>query len=322
MAGKTRELAWSLTKARMFDECPRRYYYAYYLSKAAHYPDAPEHCRLAGEMKRIQALDMWVGAAVHDTIQWALEEGRNGRVPSVDEAHKNVQQRLSDGWQASRKQLWRTGGRDEHPNLFEHYYKLPVGPAAIERVKDKAYTSVRNFMASDLLRSIVDTPAERWLPIEKYAAFRMDGLLVYVKFDFALRDGPRLAVYDWKTGKPTSHEIKQLTCYAMYACERWETPIENTKVCAAHLFPELHLAEHLVDPPMMDELRLHVKQSFKAMLSHLRDPARNIAAMEDFPMTDNLPRCLRCSFKGICEQAKIAEGQLHVEVPFPEDWEG
>jgi hypothetical protein len=320
MAFKTRELTWSLSKARMIEECPRRYYYHYYFAQAGYSPDAPDGCRLALEMKRIQHLDMWVGDAVHTTIQWILEEGKHGRVPSAEEARANVRGRLSNGWQGSVKQLWRTGNGD-HLNLFEHYYKLPVGDAAIERVKQKAYTSVRNFMESDILREIVDTPGDRWLPIDKYASFRMDGVLLYVKFDFALRDGPRLTVYDWKTGKPTAEELRQLTCYAMYATETWRVPMENTKVCAVHLQPQLETCEHLIGVSEMDELREYIRQSFKGMVSHLRNPSRNIAALDDFPMTGNLPRCLRCNFKGICPQAEIAEGRMTDDIPMPEGWD-
>jgi len=306
----------------MFEECPRRYYYNYYFCQAGYSPDAPEEARLALEMKRIQHLDMWVGDVVHATIQWALEQGRNGRIPSADEARANVRQRLSSGWLGSLKGLWRTSGNGEYPSLFEHYYKLPVGDAAIDRVKQKAYTSVANFMGSDILQEIVRTPGDRWLPIDKYASFRMDGLLLYVKFDFALRDGPRLTIYDWKTGKPNAEEVRQLTCYAMYASETWRVPMENTKVCAVHLQPELDVHEHLIGVPDMDALRDYIKQSFKGMVSHLHNPTRNIAIMDDFPMTGNLARCPRCSFKGICEQAKIAEGRLDDEdIPMPEEWE-
>ncbi len=322
MAAKTRELTWSLSKARMIEECPRRYYYHYYFAQAGYHEDAPDNCRLALEMKRIQHLDMWVGEVVHTTIQWILEEGKNGRLPSADEARANVRQRLSSGWLGSIKQLWRTSRDGEHLNLFEHYYKLPVGDASIERVKQKAYTSVRSFMDSEILRRIVEAPGDRWLPIEKYASFRMDGVLLYVKFDFALRDGPRLTVYDWKTGKPTPEELRQLTCYSMYACDRWRVPIENTKVCAVHLQPELDTFEYAIGVPEMDELRQHIKQSFKGMVSYLRNPARNIAAMDDFPMTGNLPRCLRCNFKGICPQCELAEGRVCDDIPMPDDWDG
>lgn len=322
MAGKMRELSWSLSRARMFEECPRRYYYNYYFCHAGYSPDAPEEARLALEMKRIQHLDMWVGEAVHSTIQWALEESRSGRVPSAEEARINLRQRLSSGWAGSVKQLWRSARNGEYPCLFEHYYKVPVGDAAIARVKQKAYTSILNFMDSEIFRRIAEAPADRWLPIDRYASFRMDGILMYVKFDFALRDGAQLTVYDWKTGKPTDEELRQLTCYAMYACDRWGVPIENTKVCAAHLQPEIDCREYLIGVPEMDALRGYVKQSFKGMLGHLRNASRNIAAMDDFPMTGNLVRCPRCNFKGICSQANIAEGHIDdEEIPIPDDWE-
>ena len=322
MTAGNKELSWSLTKARTFEECPRRYYYHYYLSRAGNVFDAPDEARLALEMKGIQSLDMWAGEVVHSTIQWTLEAIRGGGTPSAEEARAEAKRRLSRGWRGSAGKLWKTEPKGGHANLFEHYYGMAVGDKAVERVKDKTYVSVRSFMESDILREIAGAPADRWLPIEKYASFRMDGLLVYVKFDFALRDGAQLTVYDWKTGKPTAQELLQLTVYAMYASDKWGVPIENTKVCAVHLHPELDSREHLIGVPEMDEVREHLKQSFKGMVSHLRNPSRDIAAMDDFPMTGNLARCPRCNFKGICPQSRIAEGRLDDEdVPIPDDWE-
>lgn len=319
MPEKTKEKSWSLTRARMFDECPRRYYYQYHYSKSGYASDAPEDARLALEMSTIKGMDMWVGDVVHQTIQWALEQSKSGQIPSHAEARSDVRVRLSDGWRSSLQQLWRTGDRDIHPNLFEHYYRLTVGHAATERLRKKALTCVNNFMASDLFRWIVTTPVDRWLPIDRYASFRLDGLLFYVKFDFAARDGQMLTVYDWKTGKPSRDELRQLTCYAMYTSSKWVVPIENVKVAAVHLQPEMIVDEQVVEEYDVEEMRAYARQSFAGMLKCLRDPAKNIAARDDFPLTGNLLRCSRCSFKGICVQGKA----LSVEpdsLP-SEDWE-
>ena len=307
MAGKARELSWSLTRARMFEECPRRFYYHYYFSKAGYAPDAPEEAKLALEMRIIKGLDMWVGEVVHETIEWVLEQARTGTVASEQDAVAETRRALSEGWKASLKQLWRTQPEDQCPNLFEHYYSIQVGKAVTDRLKEKAFLSMRNFMDSDIFKQIAAAPADRWLPVEKFATFRMDGLLMYVKFDFALKDGEQLTVYDWKTGKAAQDEVRQLTCYAMYTSAKWSIPTENVKVCAVHLQPKLDAREHLVDEADMDEVRSYVKQGFNGMVKCLRNPARNLAVMDDFPMSGNLLRCARCSFKGICEQGTLAD---------------
>ena len=317
MAGKVKELSWSLSRARMFEECPRRFYYHYYFAPVGYATDAPDEAKLALEMKQIKGLDMWVGEVVHETIQWALEQVKAGGTPSEQDLRADARRRLSDGWQGSVKQLWRIHQDEAYPNLFEHYYKIPVGQAVTDRLKDKALTSVMNFAGSDVFRQISASPGDQWLPIEKYSSFRLDGLLMYVKFDFALRDGKGLALYDWKTGNPTQDELRQLACYAMYASGRYEMPLENIKACAVHLQPELDAHEHAVGLEEVEELREYVRQGFNAMVKSLRNPARNIAAMEDFPMTGNLPRCVRCNFRGICEQGKQASGELD-ELP-PEE---
>ena len=319
MAGKVRELSWSLSRARMFEECPRRFYYHSYYSQVGYAPDAPEEAKLALEMRNIQGLDMWVGDVVHQTIQWILEQAQSGAIPTEQDAKTEVQRRLSDGWISSFRQLWRLQPDDQHPNLFEHYYGIQVGKAVTDRLKDKAYLSIANFIDSDVFKQIAATPADRWLPIDRFASFRLDGLLFYVKFDFALKDGRQLIVYDWKTGCLSQDEVRQLTCYAMYTSAKWDIPIANVKTCAVHLQPTLQVNEHLVDVTDIEETRAFVKQSFDAMVKSLRNPARNLAAMEDFPMTGNLLRCVRCNFKGICNQGKLASGDID-DVAIVEDW--
>ena len=319
MAGKTKELSWSLTKARMFDDCPRRYYYHYYMAQKYYSSDTPEDIRLASEMKPIQSLDMWAGDVVHQTIQWGFEQSRAGALITDEDVKADIRRRLSDGWQGSVKQLWRTNPEDAYPNLFQHYYDVPVDKTETERIKNKAYLSVSNFIASDLYTEITRTSYDHWLPIEKYASFRVDGLLMYVKFDFALLDSGVLTVYDWKTGKPTPEEIRQLACYSLYASDKWNTPLSNTRACAVHLQPEFEAEPREVKQDSIDEMRFYVKQSFDNMVKSLRNPAQNIAAMEDFPVTINMLKCLKCNFHGICEQGKIAAEDIG-DLPIVENW--
>jgi hypothetical protein len=316
-----RELSWSLSKAHLFEECPRRFYYQYYYSKSGFAPDAPEDARLALEMSSITGLDMWAGDIVHQTIQWTLERVHEGLLPSADEARAEAQNRLSAGWKASVNGLWRQQRDDRHPNLFEHYYDIPVGPNSIDRVKDRVYVSVENLMRSSLFNTITTSPLSSWLPIEKFSSFRIDGILFYVKLDFAMKRSDRIEVYDWKTGKPREEEALQLACYSLYASGRWELPIENITATAVHLHPALDLKKSNVDEGSIEDLRAFAKKSFNSMVRCMRNPARNIAAMDDFPMTGNLLRCARCNFRGICVQGKQASGDVD-DLPVVDDWWG
>jgi len=305
----------------MFQECPRRLFYQSYLAKMGRYPDVPDEVRLAAEMARIKSLDMWAGEVVHQAIQWVLENTRAGTIPSAEEARAEVVRLLSQGWRGSIKQLWRVTPDDRYPNLFEHYYEIPLGAAATERIKDKCVRCISNFMASDIFNSIKSLPIDRWLPIEKFASFRLNGLMFYVKFDFATKYEQSICIYDWKTGNPTDSENRQLACYAMYASDTWDVPIENIKVCAVHLQPQIDAPERWVDESDAEDVREYVKDSFGAMLKCLRNPAKNQAVRDDFPMTENLLRCTRCSFRGICVQGKQATSDRS-EPDFGEDWEG
>lgn len=312
MVATKRELSWSLSRARMFQECARRYYYHSYLAKAGYVHDAPADAGYALEMRSLKGLDMWVGEIVHEVIQWTLEQARTGALPSLDEARAETRRRLSEGWKGSVKQLWRTDAQS-YPSLFDHYYRLPYSPATISRIKDKAFLSITNFMQSEVLERILATRPEDWLPIDRYASFRIDGLLFYLKFDFALRLRDRLVIYDWKTGNPSPDIVRQLACYAMYTSSRWRVPIETIRVCAVHLQPELQCVEQMADEELIEEAKDYVTHSFASMLRCLRDPERDLAAQEDFPMTGNLLRCVRCNFRGICSQGIAATGTVDDE---------
>lgn len=320
MSDNKKEKSWSLTRARMFHECPRRFYYQYHYSKSGFAYDAPEDAQLALEMSRIKGMDMWVGEIVHQTIQWALEQSKSGQIPSSAESRNYTRTLMSDGWRSSLKQLWRTGDHETHPNLFEHYYKMPVGNAVTDRLRNKANKCIDNYMGSELFKWIISRPAGQWLPIDKYASFRLDGLLFYVKFDFAIRDGQTLTVYDWKTGKPSADELRQLACYAMYTSQKWVIPIENVKVASVHLQPDMIVDEHVVEEYDIEDMRGYARQSFSAMLKCLRDPQKNITARDDFPMTGNFLRCARCNFRGICEQG-ISYNTGADGLSIDEEWE-
>lgn len=320
MPDHKKEKSWSLTRARMFHECPRRFYFQYHYAKSGYSFDAPEDAQLALEMSRIKGMDMWVGEIVHQTIQWSLEQSKSGQIPSTSESHNYARTLMSDGWRSSLKQLWRTGDHDTHPNLFEHYYKMPVGTAITDRLRNKANKCIDNYMSSDLFRWIITRPAAQWLPIDKYASFRLDGLLFYVKFDFAIRDRQTLTVFDWKTGKPSADELRQLTCYALYTSQKWIIPIENVKVASVHLQPDMIVDEHVVEEYDIEDMRGYARQSFNSMLKCLRDPQKDIAARDDFPMTGNFLRCARCNFRGICEQGISYNAKDDESFP-DEEWE-
>lgn len=313
MQSNVKENTWSLTRARIFYECPRRYYYQYHYARIGFGHDIPQDAVLASEMSSIQSMDMWVGDVVHQTIEWILQLCKSGDMPSIKDAESHLLSLLSWGWKGSMKKLWRNEKRGVYPNLFEHYYEIPVGKAVTDRLRFRALMSIKNFMESDLYRQITLTSADAWLPIEKYASFRLNSLLLYVKFDFAMRDNDALLIYDWKTGKVSSDEKRQLTCYAMYTSEKWRAPIEKVRAAAVHLQPEITILDHTINDESIEDLRDYIMQSFNAMLKCLRDPQRQIAAIDDFPMTGNLLRCSRCNFRGLCEQAKAYNSYIDSE---------
>ena len=64
-------------------------------------------------------------------------------------------------------------------------------------------------------------------------------MLILVKPDFAFQDGDLLHIADWKTVKSDAYwERIQVTCYALYAHQRWRVPLNRIVPQIAHLFPD------------------------------------------------------------------------------------
>lgn len=297
---KSREIAWSNSRAGMFAECRRRFFYQYVFSEP---PESSEAAARVFEMRGVTGLDLWLGQVVHSSIEWALLRTFEGSAASSAEAEKEIVRRLSEGWKASRAELWRTNRGDDFPCLFEHYYGVTVSREKTDALKEKGLSCVRNFMASEVFERVTQLPTDSWLPIERYSSLRVNGILFFVKLDFAVREEGLLWVYDWKSGKPSGDDRRQLLCYGLYASGKWEVRPEELRLCAAYLFPAFDLVCESASEEEFSEIRKFVRAGYGEMLSCYRDPNRGLASMEDFTMTDVVWRCGRCAFKGVCEGA-------------------
>ena len=307
---KSREIGWSLTRANMFADCRRRFYFQYVFSEP---PSSSDTAARIYEMKKVIGLEMWVGQVVHSSIEWALSKALEGSIPTAAEVEKDVVRRLSEGWKASKNELWRSNPRDDDfPCLFEHYYGLPVNKESTDGLKEKALLCARNFMGSEVFGRIVELPADSWLPIERYSTFRVDGILFFAKLDFAFRHEGLLWVYDWKSGKPSEGDRRQLVCYGLYAAGKWDVPPEDLRLCAAYLQPVFDVVCESVGEDDFVGIRGFVRQGYDEMLGCYRDPGRGLAAIDDFSLTDVLWGCKRCGFRGVCEGAERDEGRSEI----------
>jgi len=72
------EFSWSISRDRIFQTCPRQYYFNYYGYWGGWNPNAPERIRQIYFLKKLQNRFMCAGAKVHDCIEHTLTNLRRG----------------------------------------------------------------------------------------------------------------------------------------------------------------------------------------------------------------------------------------------------
>jgi hypothetical protein len=111
--------SWSRSRAAMFDECRRRYYYHYYGSWGGWDPTASPDVRRLYVLKQLTGRQGWAGRTVHAAVELVLRALHAGQVLSETRLIEDTVRRMREEWRFSRR-----GGYRERPKeavaLFEH----------------------------------------------------------------------------------------------------------------------------------------------------------------------------------------------------------
>jgi hypothetical protein len=300
------EPAWSATRVRTFQECRRKYYYRYHLAPAGRLPDASADAQLAHRVKDLVGLEAWAGELVHEVIKLVLNRWRAGYACREDEVVAQANRLLSRGFRDSRE-YWHA-----HPDQFPrrpalldlHYYEdRQLSRDRASTLKELVAGSLQTFLRSELAERIRSAGPRNWLPIDRNAAARLeDGLLVLVKPDFAFKEGGKLHIIDWKTGKADPFwEQVQVVCYALYAAEKWSHPLRDVVPQVVHLYPELRVSDWDYEEARFEEFKTYAGETQAEMARTSQQP--EAFSLEAFPVTGECGRCKWCQFRGFCAGA-------------------
>ena len=298
------EFSWSVTRAKLFEFCLRKYYWNYYGYWDGWNPEAPETARLAYRLKKISSLPLWTGDIVHRAVAEALK--RISRYQHADAKRMKAWARdtLNREWFQSRDEKWRENAK-HNLNLMEHYYQRPITTERREQLRDTVFRCLDNFFEGDYFREANELGVGRWKTVEELKTFQLDDLTVFVQLDFAFERGDDgLVIVDWKSGKFTPEkDAEQLSCYALFAVQEWRIPPERIHLAGVYL-NENRAKEWVADPTALIALREKIYQSAAQMRERLDDPAENAASLGAFPQTEDEWKCADCPFLELCDNRK------------------
>jgi CRISPR/Cas system-associated exonuclease Cas4 (RecB family) len=161
---------------------------------------------------------------------------------------------------------------------------------------------LRNFYSSETFEMLKRLPQQMWLEVEDFSSFNLDGTKIWAVLDCSFRteDGG-VKIIDWKTGRRTSEDVSmQLSCYAMYAMEKWGVDPEKVKLVEYNLLANQG-AEFNISGAEIENTKAYIAGSIADMQSMLIDVDNNLPKHEEvfLKIEDERVRA-GCNFRKIC----------------------
>jgi hypothetical protein len=328
--GPNPEFSWSVSRAKKFAYCPRRYYYDYYGSWKGWEIGASEECRKAYFLKKRTSLAAWAGTEIHYGISFYLEDESR----SMEEILEQIRQRMRRDFKTSKQLKFMEPGREKEFGLIEHYYQHKINDGNIkdsvvaatwehvEECLNAFANSNRNFRESikqakeangkwHIEPSTTNTKDFEAMKLNQHG---LGDFPIFAMPDSVFEVDGNIIIFDWKSGKPPRDRDQdsltpQLSFYVLWAKEKLslsQDEIDNTEAFEFYLPGE----EMYGGPTRQDELETALafaRRSIKELKNVLKNPELNIGRKEDFEATPGEQKCKMCEFKIICDKQTVCE---------------
>lgn len=286
----TEKAGWSFSRFDTFKTCKRQYFFDYYGKKYAP-SDLRERIEI---LKNLMSPAILLGQIVHDSIATVIKryQMRGEEIPYQEIKEKSNRSLLN---------------ALTSPLLLDSYYGIAISPARRFDLSFQLESCLDAFYASRWYAEMRSAPSElkeHWIvEPEDFGEFRLDGLKVYAKVDFAFPtadDG--LRIVDWKTGKryADKHAI-QMQGYILYAHDVHAYPLEKIDAVLEYLADDGDPIEYRMTQPDFDSFRKRVKRELSDMHSYCLDPDANVPLpMESFSLKAESKWCSWCKYRELC----------------------
>ena len=295
------EFSWSVSRDRVFQACPRQYFFNYYGYWGGWESDAPKRTRQIYILKKLKNRYMWAGEKVHDCIKHTLTNLQRGiSVLDMDQIISITLSQMRDEFRSSRQQRYHT-----HPKtcaLFEHEYEQNVSDAEWKKVADNMVQCLKNFYNSEIYALLKILPPEKWLEVEDFSSFNLDQTKIWAVLDCSFRTEDGITIIDWKTSRRTSEDVSlQLACYAMYAAEKWGVEPERIKLIEYNLLSNQG-AEFSITRAEIENAKEYISGSIVDMRSLILNFQDNVPKDEEaFRKVEDERTRAYCNFQKVCD---------------------
>ena len=292
------EFSWSKSREGLFKECRRKYFFNHYGSWGGWIASEDERIKRIYYLKKLNGKEVWLGSHVHGVIEFVLKRFRIGEEIGLSHALAILRKRMESDFVMSKLGGY-TGFKTNAHRFFEDEYDIEISEDTKKELFDKGELCLTNFFNSDAFMEIRRSKIEDWITLEDFLSFDFEGVRIFLSIDFAMRDGDKVILYDWKTGRERKSDYElQLSLYALYVSEKLGIPAE--KIEARMFYLAIDKVDSFdVDVAKLREMKDYVRGSVLEMRKLLSDVTDNEAREEDFEKNEGY-WCARCNFRKVC----------------------
>lgn len=299
------EWSWSLTRHKMFEECPRKYFYMYYLSHNGWRKEGSKLSQQAYRLKSLTNISLVLGNSIHNSARDLINKIRHNQpYLSSSEIKQEIRDTLNRACFSSyrSRSIWENKPKSI-TMLDEIYYGGKLSAEKVINVKNNLDKCVDNLINSNIISRLHEMKNSINIKEvdEDLQHININGTKIYVRLDLLYQLGTRWFITDWKTGKDTSQDITdQLALYAMYVNVKYGVNIEDIVVCIESLSDGAFI-EKTVNEYNISNIKSLILNSVGQMQSYLSDVNLNKPfSSEAYERTRKSYRCVSCHFREIC----------------------
>jgi hypothetical protein len=216
------EFAWSISRQRKLDQCPRAYFNTYYLGWNGWLDDAPTETRVAYRLGKLTSLDALLGQQVDVRARELEAAARSGAVlPEADELESRTREALRQLWTRSKTGRAAFEARPNKVTMLRSLYMDQDTQPETDRLNQKAGPSMKGLLATSHWERLRACGHAGHVEVPDFASFQHDGIKVFAAPDLAYVDEGTLHVIDWKTGRVDDTQAVQVLLQMWWALETY-----------------------------------------------------------------------------------------------------
>ncbi len=301
------EFAWSPSRQRQLDDCPRAYFYRYYLAWNGWLDDAAADSREAYRLGKLTGFDALLGLEIDKRAREIERATRaSSTPPTVEEMERRTRTALNDAWRSSKRDRERFDERPKQVVMLRAVYLGQDTKHEIERVEGRLRVSLENLAGREHWRRIARCGSEGSVEIPEFGSFAVDGVKVFALPDLAYACAGTLHVVDWKSGRRGDGYATQVLLSSFWALS---TPAgRSASAVEAHIEYLAVGEEEMVDIPADHAQRVSatVQAGVARMRELVRDTERNAPLERESFARRESGLCRSCNFIPLCERHRGA----------------